>query len=277
LAEDSNQARTKSTPSSREQARVRCSRLKEKQTVSREQHLISTTLTFFGVLRDSSVGREFAHPRRGEHGLDNPFRVVLHEHLVGKSLGFKVRVKVVRDQPVVAVFGDGVEEGVVVAIAKHARSYGLDRVGTGLGSLRNRSGIVLVLVSDFIDVVGKVSKQEALFFANFFGNFNCEVKAPSACMCTSIPEDPPLAPSTVPKSNAPETASFMLPVPLASVLKRPHAVSFYCYHPRDGLTQQWRSGPRHRLRAINVCYQGGVLQTITEHELTMSSSAMETL
>lgn len=211
-----------------------------------------TRLTFFGVLRHSSVGREFAHPGGGEHGLDNPFGMVLHEHFVGKSLGFQVRVKVVRDQPVVAMFGDGVKEGVVVAIAKHARSYGLDRIGASLGSLRDRSGVVLVLVPDFIDVVGQVSKQEALFLANFFGNFDWEAKAMLAGTDALIEGNLPLAPSTVPKSNAPETASFMLPVPLASVLQKPDAVSFCCYYPCDGLTQQWRSGLTHRLRAIVV-------------------------
>ena len=134
--------------------------------------ILSWTLTFFGVLRHSSVGRELAHPGCGEHGFDDPFRVVLHEHFVTQSLGLEVRVKVVRYQPVIAVLSDRVEERVVIAVAEHARSYGLNRIGTGLRSLGDRRRIVLVLVPDFIDVVSQVSKQEALLLADFLGNFN---------------------------------------------------------------------------------------------------------
>lgn len=67
---------------------------------------------------------------------------------------------------------DSIEEGVVITVSKHARSHGLDRIGTCLRSLFDRGGIVLVLVPDFIHIFSEISEQETLFLAGLFSDLD---------------------------------------------------------------------------------------------------------
>jgi hypothetical protein len=121
------------------------------------------------VFIDTPVTREEAHTCDCQDGLRCPFLGVLVA-LIDELLRLDVRGKVVRNEIVVTVLHDAIEQGgEALGIAKGAAVNMIEYVG--------ELGLELVLlvqmrVAEVLDILGKVTEQEDVLFANLAGDFN---------------------------------------------------------------------------------------------------------
>ena len=121
------------------------------------------------VLIDTPVAREESHSRDRRDGLCSPLLRVLVA-LVDELLRLDVRCKVIRNEVVVTMVHDAVEERREGAgVAKGAR---VDAVEYGSKSRVELVLLVEVSVAELVDVLGEVAEKEDVVLADLAGNFN---------------------------------------------------------------------------------------------------------
>jgi hypothetical protein len=121
------------------------------------------------VLIDTPVTCEEAHTCDRQDGLRCPLLGILVA-LVDELLRLDVRGKVIRNEVVVTMLHDAIEQGrEALGIAKGAAMDMIEYVG--------ELGLELVLlvqmrVAEVFDILGKVTEQEYVLFTNLAGDFN---------------------------------------------------------------------------------------------------------
>jgi hypothetical protein len=121
------------------------------------------------VLIDTPVTCEEAHTCDRQDSLCCPLLGVLVA-LVDELLRLDVRGKVIRNEVVVTMLHDAIEQGgEALGIAKSAAVDVIKYVG------ELRLELVLLVqmrVAEVLDILGKVTEQEDVLFANLAGDFN---------------------------------------------------------------------------------------------------------
>lgn len=121
------------------------------------------------VLVDAAVAAEEAHAGDGGDALCQPVLLVA-VGVVDELLGLDVRGEVVRDEVVVAVVDDAVDER--AEAARVAEGAGLDRLEHGRQLRVKLVASVKVGVAQLVDVLGKVAEEEDVVLANLAGDFD---------------------------------------------------------------------------------------------------------
>jgi len=119
-----------------------------------------------GVLINTPVRAEEAHAGDAGDGLGEPGLLVL-VGLVDEPVRVDVALEVVRDEVVVAVVDDGVDER--GELARVAEGAGLDGVEGALEHGVQVEFGVEVRMPEVLDVFGEVAEEEDVFFADFPG------------------------------------------------------------------------------------------------------------
>lgn len=123
----------------------------------------------FGVLIDTAVAAEEAHPSYARDRLGDPVLLVL-VRLVDQRVCFDVAVKIVRHKVVITMVPDSRDER--FEIRRCAEGALLD-----FGEDRNQVWVkgmsaVRVRVTEILDILGKVSEQKDVVLPNLPGNLD---------------------------------------------------------------------------------------------------------
>lgn len=117
-----------------------------------------------GVLVDTPITREESHPRYTRNRFGQPLLLIL-VRLIDQLLRIEVALEVIRDEVVIAVIDNGVDEGgELTRIAEHSLADGLeDLVERGV----ELEVAIEVVVAQVFDIFREVSKEEDVVFADF--------------------------------------------------------------------------------------------------------------
>ena len=121
------------------------------------------------VFHYTAITGEESHAGHAGNALADPLVLVL-VGLVDKVLGLDIAVKVVADQIIVAVVGDGVDQGrELVLVAEAAAANGVK----DLGQVRvDVEMAIVVRVAEVLDVFGQVAEEENVGVTDFAGDFD---------------------------------------------------------------------------------------------------------
>jgi hypothetical protein len=130
------------------------------------------------VLINATVAREKAHARDARDGLCQPL-ILLLVRLVDQLLRVDVRLEVVRDEVVIAVVDDRVDQVRELAgVAKHALADGLEHF------LEHRVEVELLVevrVAEVFDILAQVAEEEDILFSNLTSDLGLRVSYSFSC------------------------------------------------------------------------------------------------
>lgn len=120
------------------------------------------------ILLNTPITTKPTHTTNRRNRLRQP-SLLIAIRLVNEPVGIEVALKIVRDEVVVAVVDDRVDEG--GELGGVAEGAGADRVeDAGELGIEVEVCAVEVVVAEVVDVFGEVAEEEDVFFAYFAGD-----------------------------------------------------------------------------------------------------------